>query len=335
MLSRLLKFSLFGFLFSGLFFTSCEDQIIEEPLMEEEAIEEITTNEIVDIMDDGTVALFAPSEIETEDIEGPTPKSGGKWRRRLARCFNLVFPLTVELPDETTVVAEDLAMLKRIAYRWRKANPDSEERPRILFPYRVQLPNDEFILIEDLMDLASVVYRCTDRFRLPYPRLVCYRLIFPVTVIFPDGTEKEVDGEEAFRLAVHRWLFGHPRDGDKIEIKYPFSIALNDETTITVENFEKLKEVIEKCREFVAENRCFQVVFPATVEFPGGRKLRVETRERFVEVVNLWMEENPNARKRPRIVFPFTVEFEDGTTAILKNRLDYLRAVRSCRGEKE
>jgi hypothetical protein len=127
MLSRLLKFSLFGFLFSGLFFTSCEDQIIEEPLMEEEAIEEITTNEIVDIMDDGTVALFAPSEIETEDIEGPTPKSGGKWRRRLARCFNLVFPLTVELPDETTVVAEDLAMLKRIAYRWRKANGLSQK----------------------------------------------------------------------------------------------------------------------------------------------------------------------------------------------------------------
>lgn len=334
MLSRLFQFSLIGLFLSGMLFTSCEKENVAEPLMEEDAIEEITTDEIVDIMDDGTVALFAPSEIETEDLEGPTPKSGGKWRRRLARCFNLVFPLTVELPDETTVVAEDLAMLKRIAYRWRKANPDSEERPRILFPYRVQLPNDEVIVIEDLMDLASIVYRCTQRFRLPYPSLACYRLIFPVTVVFPDGTEKEVDGEEAFRLAVHRWLFSHPRDGDKIDLKYPFSIALNDETVITIESFDQLKEVIEKCREFIAENKCFKIVFPATVEFPGGRKLEVENREHFLQAVNLWMDHNPNTRKRPRIVFPYTVEFEDGTTAVLNNRLDYLRAVRSCRGEE-
>ncbi len=335
MLSRFFQFSLIGLFLSGMLFTSCEKENVAEPILEEEAIEEITTDEVVDIMDDGTVALFAPSEIETGELEGPTPKSGGKWRRRLARCFNLVFPLTVELPDETKVVAEDLASLKRIAYRWKKANPDSEERPRILFPYRVQLPNDEVIIVEDLMDLASIVYRCTNRFRLPYPRLVCYRLIFPVTVVFPDGTEKEVDGEEAFRLAVHRWLFSHPRDGDKVEIKYPFSIALNDETVITVENFEQLQEVIDKCREFIAENKCFKVVFPAIVEFPGGRKLRVEDREHFLEAVNLWMDHNPNSRKRPRLVFPFTVEFEDGTTAVLKNRLDYLRAVRSCRGEEE
>lgn len=334
MLSRLFQFSLIGLFISGMLFTSCEKEAMAEPLIEEEPLEEITTTEVVDIMDDGTVALFAPSELETEDIEGPTPKSGGKWRRRLARCYNLVFPLTVALPDSTTVVAEDLSKLREIAYRWRKANPDSMERPRIMFPYRVQLPNDEFIVIEDLMDLASVVYRCTKRFRLPYPRLVCYRLIFPVTIVFPDGTEKEVDGEEAYRIAVHRWLFNNPRGGEKVSIKYPFSIALNDETVITIENFDQLKEVIEKCREFIAENRCFRVTFPATVEFPGGRKLRVRDREHFLQAVNLWMDHNPNARKRPRIVFPFTVEFEDGTTAVLKNRRDYLRAVRSCRGEE-
>ncbi len=332
MLHRIFKLSFVVLILSSFVISSCQKESAVQTF-ESEPIKEITpTNDIVDVMDDGTVALFEPSTIELEG-EGPTPKSGRKWKRRLAKCFNLVFPLTLQLPDSTFVVAEDLAMMRTIAHTWRTNNPDSRARPRIVFPYKVQLPNDEIITIEDLMDLASVVFRCTNRFKVPYPRLRCFRLVFPVTVVFPDGTEKEVDAEDAYRRAIHRWLYGRPTGADSISIKYPFSIALNDETVITVENLDELKEVIEKCRDFVAKRRCFTVTFPLTVEFPGGRKLRVKDREHFLNAVNLWLDHNPNARFRPRIVFPFTVKFEDGKKAILKNRIDYLRAVRKCRGD--
>jgi len=331
MLSRIFQFSFVVLILSGLALSSCE----KEPLPEPDTVDAIEDNsdEVVDIMDDGTVALFEASEIEVENVEGPTPKGGRKWKRRLSRCFNLVFPLTVVLPDSTHVVAEDLIMLKRIARRWKNSNPASTERPRILFPYRVQLPNDEVIVLEDLMDLASVVYRCTDRFKLPFPKVRCYKLIFPVTIVFPDGTEKEVDAEDAFRRAVHRWLYGRPTGADSISIKYPFSVSLNDETVVTINNLEELRELIAKCRDFIADKKCFEPTFPVTLKFPNGRTLLVNDREEMVNAINLWMDTYPNSPRRPHIVFPYTVKFDDGSTALLENRQDFLDAARQCRGE--
>ncbi len=334
MLSRMFQFS-FVLLLAAFLFSSCEKEPIPTPTAE--AGLEVLSDDIVDVMDDGTVALFSVSEIEMEtlDGQGPTPKGGHKWKRRLKRCFNLVFPLTLELPDGTNVVAENLGAMRAIAKKWKEANPDSEERPKIVFPYRVQLPNDEVILLEDLMDLAAVTYRCANRFRLPRPDIRCFQLVFPVTIIFPDGTEKEVDAEDAYRAVVHRWLSGRPRGADSISIKYPFSITLNDETVITIENQEQLREVISRCRDFVAEKKCFEPTFPVTLEFPNGRRLLVNDREELVRAINLWVDTYPRSRRRPHIVFPYTVIFEDGSTALLEDREDFLRAVHQCRGDND
>ena len=65
---------------------------------------------------------------------------GGRGRhghRRGDRCFSLVFPVTIILPDDSTFDAADRADLKAQIREWKEANPGAEERPMLQFPVTV------------------------------------------------------------------------------------------------------------------------------------------------------------------------------------------------------
>ena len=217
---------------------------------------------------------------------------------------------------------------------WREANPEATERPSIVFPYEVELPDGEVLVIEDLMDFAAVINRCNDRFKFPFRKVRCYDLVFPLTIVFPDSSELEVDSSQAMRRAIHSWLKENGRGADRISIKFPYSISLNDETVITINNAEELREVVQKCRDYRADRKCFSVVFPVTVKFPNGREVTANNRREYIAAINLWIDRNPRSRVRPKIAFPYTVEFEDGTQVELKNTQDFRRAAQQCRDEE-
>lgn len=333
MFTRILKFGLGIFVLSTLLMTSCEQESIVEP---NENINELGTldNQVIDVLENGTVELARLDAPETETAS--TDQAGNKKRKRYFRhgnCYRLVFPLTIAFPDETTQAAESPEALKQILKQWRMDNPDAEERPNIVFPYSVTLPNGDVVVIEDKEDIKTIIYRCRNPFGIPFPKTRCYSLVYPVTLVYPDGTEKEAIDSAAYRTIVREWV-DSDQEG-RLTIKLPFSVELANGDVVVIEEREDIKEVIEKCREFVPRpgQRCFRLAFPATVKLPGGRKVIVKDRRAYFNVIDAWYDLHPNSNRHPRLTFPYAVVFEDGKRVVLRNRVDFRRAVKKCRGD--
>lgn len=57
----------------------------------------------------------------------------GKFRA----CFDLVFPISVELPSGIIVTVEDYKQLKNVLREWRRNNPDANTRPHLVYPIQI------------------------------------------------------------------------------------------------------------------------------------------------------------------------------------------------------
>lgn len=329
MLNRIFKFSFFLLMFAAFTFTACEQEPIAEPN------ENFTDdNEIIEILENGEVMLTSLSE------EDGQPSSIDTDRRRFRRfrhgnCYRLVFPLTVVLPDGINQIAENPRELRRIVRTWKRDNPDSDERPSILYPYNIELPKGDIFTIEDANDIKLVIFRCNLPNIVPFANTRCYSVIFPVTLVLPNGEEKEAMDSAEYRMIIKEYLQGERDTIGRIKIQKPFSVELVNGDVVKIESREDVKELVETCRDFIPRpgQRCFRAAFPVTVKFPGGRKTIVNDRRELFNVIDAWYDLNPRSKRHPRITFPRAVILEDGTRIVLNNRAEYLRLVQSCRAD--
>ncbi len=79
-------------------------------------------------------------------------------RHRGHFCFSLNFPVTLALPDDTTVEVADRMELKQTVRSWKADNPDSDERPELVFPIDVTMEDETVVTVdskEALMELKD------------------------------------------------------------------------------------------------------------------------------------------------------------------------------------
>ena len=134
-----------------------------------------------DIPWDQLPTLVFPIEVLTEDGEMLTVEDraelaqlkmqcrkdfyGGRCRHghhRGDRCFELVFPITLILPDETTITASDRDDLKTQLRAWREANPDVEGRPTLQYPVTVQLEDESTVTVNSKDELKDLKESCSE-----------------------------------------------------------------------------------------------------------------------------------------------------------------------------
>ncbi len=135
---------------------------------------------IKDIDSELLPSLAYPLEVMTEDGEVVTVNSkeelktlkkqcrrsfygenGRHGHRRGDKCFSLVFPVTIVLPDETTFMAEDRADLKSQLREWKAANPDVDVRPMLQFPVTVQLEDESTVDVASSEELQELKETCS------------------------------------------------------------------------------------------------------------------------------------------------------------------------------
>ena len=147
------------------------------------------------------------------------------------RCYDLLFPVTLEFPDGTTAEAADAEELRQLIMDWRMQNPDSDERQGFVFPIEVELPNGEVISVESEHQLRHLREACR---RPCHPRPNrCFDIVFPVTVEFPNGDIVEVENGHQLRHLIRTWHQSHPH--------------ADDGTIVTVETPEQYHIIIESC----------------------------------------------------------------------------------------
>ena len=220
MMKLFLKFNFLFAMMSLVFFTACTD--------ENQALEDTDINNFVD------------TSVEAIDRSGNTGRGG---------CYELVFPVTIILPDSTTTEVSSYEELKETLRDWKESNPGRCNHPMLSFPVDVIDENGDVITIEDRGQLRRLRIQCRRDSTRGERGKHCIKIVFPVSIEFPDETVVEVQNRMEFKQAIRRWKASNPGATDRPHLVFPVTVELEDGTQVVVEDREALKALREECAE--------------------------------------------------------------------------------------
>lgn len=168
-------------------------------------------------------------------------------RKNCKPCFDMVFPITIQFPDATTAEVSSRAELKTTLRAWKAANPDATERPTIAFPIDVEFEDGSITTVNSSAELEELKQACRDEERPEWEP--CFKVVFPVTILFPDGTTAEAANREEKRALYREWKAANPDATERPEITFPIHVELEDETVVTINTEEELEELKESCND--------------------------------------------------------------------------------------
>lgn len=118
------------------------------------------------IAEDGTVSTIA-DQTELFELKRTCRKDfyGSKGRhghKKGDRCFALVFPITLVLPDASTITGADRQELKTQIREWKGTNPDATEKPMLQYPVTVELEDGATQELATVEDFTALKESCSD-----------------------------------------------------------------------------------------------------------------------------------------------------------------------------
>ena len=237
-------------------------------------------------------------------------------------CFELVFPLEMELPDGTTETVDDYEALEALY----EAYDDEDEEPNFVFPLLVIDENGEELSVteEELYELYEACegmddedddeddddHDCDDEdWLFLLEEEICFDFIYPVTLTMPDGDELTFEDGETMAEEIYSWYEENPDEDGLPELQYPVELIFDEiDLAYTATDDEELFEALEYCEEDDDEGDCFEVVFPIEVVLPDGTIEEVHDEEALFEL----FEEYDDEDEEIEIVFPISIMDEDG-----------------------
>jgi len=185
---------------------------------------------------------------ETENFVDSTIKGmeeGKLGSKRL--CYELIFPVTVDFADNTSVDVNSKAELKEAIRTWKEANPDATERPQLAFPISLLDEDGNVLDVATQEELIELKKSCKGRPHHQWRR--CFSVVFPVTIGFSDGTDASVGSKEELRAAIKAWKEANPDATERPHLVYPITLELvEDGTEVIVNSKEEAKALKEECR---------------------------------------------------------------------------------------
>ena len=263
------------------------------------------------------------------------------------RCFELVFPITFNMPDGSSVTIEsDEESSWDEIKSWYESNPDSEEKPEMQFPVVIFYDNDTYTL-NSSDELRGAYSRCEPRRKRDEHKRNrhCFSLVYPVIYTLPDGSTMEVtsDDEEGWSLLKNWYEENTGYEEIMPELNYPVDIVFETEegeNVVTVNNDEEMQEAKEGCHDAWSHRECFFLVYPVTYTMPDGSTMEVTSDdEEGWSLLKNWYEENTGYEEiMPELNYPVDIVFEteEGENAVTINSEEEMElAKRDCMEEWE
>lgn len=169
-----------------------------------------------------------------------------------------------------------------------------------------------------------------------YIRNNCFRLVFPVTLNFPDSTTAVADSAQALRELLHDWRENHNPSEGRPRIATPFDVMLADSTIATINGRDDLRAILADCRPDRPRpnpwrNRCFRLEFPVTIQFPDSTEAVADSAREMRMLFREWRANHDPSEGRPRIAFPYDVRLRDSSVVTINNRAQLERLIGACR----
>lgn len=163
-------------------------------------------------------------------------------RRQARDCFDFVFPISITVPDGSTITLESGEDWVNVR-EWYQANPEANERPQFAFPLDITF-GDSTLTINNGQELkrargACEVDRADGR---------CFRLVFPVTFVMADDSEIVLESREDWVL-IREWYVANPDTEDRPDLLYPVQVTFEDGSVVTVNSDEEMLRARETCED--------------------------------------------------------------------------------------
>ena len=249
------------------------------------------------------------------------------------RCFYMVFPVTFVMPDGSTItVASDDESGWSEFKSWYESNDAYDSRPRIQYPIDIVFDSEEGETSETIhndedMDLAleeckEALYENRD-----WIEKECYKLVFPVTFVMPDGSTITVASDDESGWSELKSWYESNESEEEPSLQYPVEIIRDTEQgeeTIVINSEEELAEVKETCRDYFEDSgdsqECFEYLYPITFIMPDGSTITVQNEDCLL-ILHRWYEENSGYEEEPVLQYPVSVvlETEEGETTLVVN----------------
>ena len=289
-LKSMLVMALFSF---SLFMVSCEKEIIETA--EASLTENFVNQSVFEMQKMGNFGKFG--------------------------CYEIVFPISIDFPDESTTSVESYEALRTTVMAWKENNTATEERPHLAFPIEVIAEDGTITSVEDFRAMGTLRMECAKKFlaNVNWEDIKGCR---------PDGVgEGRPDGIGGGRPA---GVGGGRPSG--VGGGRPAGVGGGRPGGFggPPNGVGGRPEGIPGGRPGCMDGICFRLSYPVTINYPDGSSETHETHIDLKQAVRAWRMDNQENESRPQLAFPLSVELEDGTTQTVDSEDDLKALKDSC-----
>jgi len=224
---------------------------------------------------------------------------------------DLTFPFEVDLPDGTAVTVNNEEELFAVLEQW--------------FEVEGEWDDDDWNDDDKDGDWEE-----------------CFTVIYPVQVVFPDGSTQTFNSDEEIENAIDVWYNANPESKEDPMPVYPVQIILADSTLVTIENEEQFDKVDIDCYgdyddyedydDF--DELCFDLVFPVTVNNPDSTTILANNEAELEDALEVIFGDVDHIDEEAifAAVLPFDIILKNGTTQTINSLEDLTTAVFACFG---
>ncbi len=174
-------------------------------------------------------------------------------------CYELIFPVTIQLPNGMTVEVnsyEEIAQQLR-AYFEANGRPKRGARPAFTFVFPISVVNQqgEIIEVESEAQFRQLRLACKGTFGNHGHHghgqhgVACFEFVYPVTIIFPDGTTAQADNRRAMHQIIRTWRRNNPTSTQRPTLGFPLQVVMRaTKEVITVNNADELAALKSSCQ---------------------------------------------------------------------------------------
>jgi hypothetical protein len=182
--------------------------------------------------------VLADQTLEMINVETRSGPSG---------CFELIFPLSLEMPDGTILEVTSHEDAKAQIIAWKSENPDVKGRPHLVFPIDLIDADGNLISVESKEELREIIKECKKDFIANHDK-PCFKLQFPVSIEFPNGTIVSFDDRKELKMVLRKWKKDHPFAQERPKLVFPVTVIMKEDgTLVTLESKEALIALKEAC----------------------------------------------------------------------------------------